>query len=384
MNQTARDRLGQLHHIVSTDGFIAGVSAVAQLALRTLLPQPYGMRTAERIYLVEAWSRNRRKSSLPLSTQVEVYRKGFTEELYYQYGFDRRTDWTEYLTEYARRCAKSINDRPEVLENKELFHEFLHEKGYGEYLPTTFGFIENGTFEGENDHTLQEVVEREGKIVCKEVIGGGGSDVYIGEWADDGLILSGKYGTRHDGHSKLSEFTRAIVTEYCSQASYLDEIYPGSANTIRILTMNPVGEEPFIAAASHRFGSKATGELDNFAVGGLATDIDIETGTLSSAASFSWDEHITWHETHPDTGAQIEGVVVPEWTTITETICQIARSLPEVRHVGWDVLVTAPGEFVFVEGNHYPNPHIFQIHEPLLRDTRVKAFYRENNIPIPQ
>jgi hypothetical protein len=68
-------------------------------------------------------------------------------------------------------------------------------------------------------------------------------------------------------------------------------------------------------------GKKA---VDNIAAGGFAAAIDIDTGRLSSGIQ----RHVNRpaHATHPVTGAQIEGVVLPMWSE-ARTLCERAAGL---------------------------------------------------------
>lgn len=73
-----------------------------------------------------------------------------------------------------------------------------------------------------------------------------------------------------------------VVTEYVEQAGYAAEIYPESANMLRIHTMiDPETDEACIPGAFHRFGSSEIGHVDNWSAGGLSAGFDPETGSCS-------------------------------------------------------------------------------------------------------
>ena len=55
-------------------------------------------------------------------------------------------------------------------------------------------------------------------------------------------------------------------------------------------------------------------------------------------------------ETHTETGYRIADFQLPMMTEVVDLITQVALVIPEVRYVGWDVVVTADGP-VLVEGN---------------------------------
>ena len=75
------------------------------------------------------------------------------------------------------------------------------------------------------------------------------------------------------------EFASPLVRQH----PYAAAIFPGSANTIRLLTAwDYERSDVFVAAAAHRFGSARSGVVDNWSAGGIGAGVDIETGRLGS------------------------------------------------------------------------------------------------------
>ena len=81
-------------------------------------------------------------------------------------------------------------------------------------------------------------------------------------------------------------------------------------------------------------------------------------------------------EKHPDTGAQIEGTVVPNWKSVKETMLELATLLPFPGLVGWDVALTDSG-LVIVEANTGPGLDIHQCHGSLRETPDQVAFWKE-------
>ena len=116
--------------------------------------------------------------------------------------------------------------------------------------------------------------------------------------------------------------------------------------------------------------------LDNWSRGGLSAEVNRDTGRLSSGARWSSSAgDVRWYETHPDTGARIEGVKVPYWPAVRETIVGMVRDFPFLPRTGWDVVVTGDNEFVVLEINAHPGIKTLQVHRSQLRDPRVRRFY---------
>jgi hypothetical protein len=145
---------------------------------------------------------------------------------------------------------------------------------------------------------------------------------------------------------------------------------------MRLLTLWTPGERaPFIAAASQRIGASDTAPTDNFTSGGMAAMIDLETGVLGYArrrTPSGRPERLTHHH---ETGARVEGVRLPSWDRIRETVLSAAALLGVARYVGWDVMMDAAGIPVIIEGNAKPGVHILQIDGGLLKHRDVRKFY---------
>jgi hypothetical protein len=167
-----------------------------------------------------------------------------------------------------------------------------------------------------------------------------------------------------------------LVSEFVVQAPYATNIYPKSVNTVRVLTMiDPITQEPFIAAAAHRIGNDYSYPVDNCGRGGFTARIDIETGCLGKAVSVKrFTKELEWHSHHPDSGQLIEGVFVPAWTELKKTVLQMADAMPFSPYLGWDIVITEDS-FSVLEANDGPDLKLHQVHKPLLLDERVKQFY---------
>ncbi len=171
-----------------------------------------------------------------------------------------------------------------------------------------------------------------------------------------------------------------FATPRVHQHSYSASIFPGSANTIRVLTaFDYERDDVFVAAAAHRFGSVRGGIVDNWSAGGLGAGIDMETGRLGSGIRMArFDRARTRWSHHPDTGAQIEGVAIPRFSELCEDLLRIARRFPR-RYVGWDIIMTQDS-WVFLEANRLPDVSIFQTYRPLLLDRRMRTFFEREGV----
>jgi hypothetical protein len=123
---------------------------------------------------------------------------------------------------------------------------------------------------------------------------------------------------------------------------------PGALCTVRVVTAWTGGTPPVaIVYGSMRF-PRLGAIVDNFAAGGLAAEFDPADGRLAWAGAHGLDAKAL--DRHPDTGARIAGVVIPEWDRITALALRAHTPLPDVALIGWDVAFCG-SEPLLVEAN---------------------------------
>jgi len=186
---------------------------------------------------------------------------------------------------------------------------------------------------------------------------------------------------RHHGTVRapygLSEcFERlTLVERKGEQAPFWHDLFPDTVNTIRLLTLWREGDRaPFLARATQKIGTSASVPADNFARGGLAAAIDVDTGRMSAArAKYDVTKRIP---RHPETGATIEGAYLPGWRELCDEVLRITSAFPGDCFVGWDVFRDAAGRTVVIEANGgTTGVQILQMEAGLLREPRIRQFY---------
>ena len=155
--------------------------------------------------------------------------------------------------------------------------------------------------------------------------------------------------------------------------SNLKKIYPKSVDSVRIMVVNTPGNNPEILQTYLRIGSSKTGFTDNIGYGGICAMINMENGTLYAAETLV--DHVYYPcERHPDTGVVIEGEKIPNWTMICDIVKKIARLIPEVEYMGFDVAVTEDGLKVMEINIHQ------DLHKVGLYSDDIKQFFKKKII----
>lgn len=137
-------------------------------------------------------------------------------------------------------------------------------------------------------------------------------------------------------------------------------IYPGSINTVRMVTIRGRSGRVYLVTAMFRIGNGKF--VDNFNSGGMVAPMDPETGTVIDRAL---DKQKNLYENHPATGTPIKGFAFPDWAAARAMVERAAQVVPEMGYVGWDVCFTPEGPCL-VEGNQFPGHDIYQlpVHTP--------------------
>lgn len=192
---------------------------------------------------------------------------------------------------------------------------------------------------------LKALGEKEGALVVKPPDGTHGDGVEllstagIADWEGLYKSLTGKGQTLCEG----------VIPQH----EGMDRLWPGSINTVRVVTIL-AGGEAHVVATYLRVGSGPR-PVDNFNSGGMVTPVDKDTGVVQAPAR---DKAGTLYENHPGTGVAFVGFRIPLWDQIMDLVRKAAPVVPQVRYVGWDVAVTPDGPEL-VEGNCYPGHDIY-------------------------
>lgn len=330
-----------------------------------------------------------RRDEVPWRHRLRAYVHGLTTETYVLYGLQNRSPETIalYVNDFDRIIKPGrINGWfKHVLQDKLVFAASLAYFGFNN-VPEVFGTIFHGRVTWRDrpigDRPLVELLSREHRLVLKPIRGEGGGGVFLVQQESGVTLLNGKPISQAQLEARITRLDAYLIQRAIHQASYSDRIFPSSVNTIRIVTMCDAHTGlPFIAAAVHRFGTKQSMPVDNVDKGGLSAHIDVETGRLGRASSYlSKGAKMTWHETHPDTGAALAGVTIPRWEAIKGEVLAIAGQFPQLPIIGWDAVLDSGHQLVLLEGNVKPALRILQMHGPLLADPRVRYFYRLHGV----
>ena len=161
-----------------------------------------------------------------------------------------------------------------------------------------------------------------------------------------------------------------LLEESIVQHPALAQIHPASVNSLRVVTLNYNGEV-YIPYACLKAGNN-NAVVDNVGPGGVTSRVDRETGICSKYLANEYGEVVT---KHPLTGFDFEGFKVPYWEEVKKLATEVAKEVPQLGLVGWDIYVGPNGPGI-IEGNNYPGYDFDQIPEDFPDKIGTWAFYK--------
>ena len=315
-----------------------------------------------------------------VSKALWCFTNGFFTKNYILYGLDKN-DHKFYVSDFQENIKIGlINKYTQPINNKLIFTELLSSVIS---MPDVKGVIEAGKFVqyGKNScASFASLVDymRSGKgIILKPIEGDGGEGIFLCRYESDLIEWNQSLINEEEFLKRLSKLNYYFISDLVQQHEYSNSIYAKSVNTIRIITMkDPSTGEPFIAVAAHRIGNDYSSPVDNCAKGGFTSAVNLQTGTLGKAVKTYFDGATPqWFSHHPDSGAKIEGTQIPNWDFVKTTIIELAKNFSFLEYTGWDVVLLQDATITVLEANDGADLKLHQVHEPLLKNQRIKDFY---------
>lgn len=281
--------------------------------------------------------------------------RGFTHNCYFDYElYNKEPDVRDtFLNEgYRSRVYAACNNKRD---GRKYLDKALFNKTFRAHVKRDWILASKVSY----DEFLM-FIEKHEKFFAKPVRGTGGQGARVIDRSSD---------TYENLYTCCKE-ENLILEEVIKQHPALAEFNSSTVNTVRVNTLWCADDVVRVVLTVARFG-RAGNAVDNFHGGGVGAIVDIDTGIIITEAQNRV------HQTtavHPDSGKSIIGFQYPKWEEIKEAVCKAARKTPNIRHVGWDVTVTADGKIEFVEGNSRPNFDVLQSPDQLGRRFRYTPY----------
>jgi hypothetical protein len=131
----------------------------------------------------------------------------------------------------------------------------------------------------------------------------------------------------------------------------LQDLCGAALSSMRIMSIRAPDGGIEVLFAVFKISGPGGSVVDNFHAGGFVCKVDMETGELGAATDWGIKQPGRWLETHPATGAQIAGRVLPLWRETVEVVRRGHLAFADRVAVAWDVSITDDGPRI-IEGNN--------------------------------
>lgn len=237
-----------------------------------------------------------------------------------------------------------------LLENKIVFYRYMKGLGKIAIMPETLGYLTRDHFLLPDETTknpFSAILQIESECFVKEATGYCGQNIFMYKNENEQVFINGK-------ESQLSQvrdliLDTSIVQKKVEQHPDLQVIYPGSLNTMRIITCNK-GSEYKIYSTILRTG-RGGSFIDNTSAGNIMIGVNKESGNLEKYAWSLTSIRDMYMTSHPDTGFRFEGHTLPFFSHAKNLCLDLHSYFPAFFLLGWDVAFTSNGP-VIIECNN--------------------------------
>ena len=244
--------------------------------------------------------------------------------------------------------------------NKYLAHKMLENTGvrksnlYCYYQPEAT-YIASDESAGDIQNVLRILKSKNlNSCVIKTTESSHGDNVWVIKAID--YVEDDAAMTRFDGQViKLSDVLgkdALIFESVVRQTKQFASFNESSVNTVRFMTtLWPDGSAKIIATFI-KIG-RAGKCVDNAGGGGnVDVCVDTETGEIKYAIQYDGWRNIKDIDRHPDSGNQLNGVIIENWDAIKSEVIKFQQAFPYCKAAGWDIAITDEGPVV-IEVNDF-------------------------------
>ncbi|MCR4966166.1 MAG: hypothetical protein K6A41_11010 [Bacteroidales bacterium] len=297
---------------------------------------------------------------------IELHnRKGITREEYYDFEFEKQS-------KEFRESFLGLNEQRLYLDllnpikyyslarNKFMAHKMLENTGvrkselYCYYQPV--GNVYDSDEIAGNLSDVCRILKKKNvkECVIKTTESSHGDNVWViksMEYLEQDVMM-----TRFDDvQLKLSDVLKndALIFEsVVRQTAQFAGFNASSVNTVRFMTTLWPDGSARVIATWFKVG-RAGKCVDNAGSGGnVDAAIDVETGMIYNVVEFDGWRKTKEIDCHPDSGSQLNGVVIENWQAVKEEVKKFQQAFPYCKAAGWDIAITDEGPVV-IEVNDF-------------------------------
>lgn len=309
-------------------------------------------------YYPEMPSRPKWKNFLYQVGQIMKY--GRKNDYFYMYGLDvksdqERAEYVNFKQFFDRICYLNVdsnrNNSTCILRNKLYFDIFA--KGIGVKTPKIRAYYSQGQLYIWDGKFIKKPFSEisnfpDTELFCKETDGECGAGIFIlkinkGELSANGKIVS------PDQLEQMITGAEYLFQEIVQQHPKMSELYSGSINTIRLVTVRSLKDNQLhLMPSILRIGANGS-FVDNTSQGGIAVGFNLDTGQLNRFG-FQKPQFGFKSEVHPNSGVRFSEFFIPQIKEAEQMALHFHSMLKDLQSIGWDIAIGPDGP-IFIEGN---------------------------------
>ena len=321
-------------------------------------------------------------SRLSATKKIWALKRGFYPYRIAQYGLTEE-NYKQCLSDREYKRLYPINNRYKIWIDDKLTMKYML-KPFDEFMPRYYYHLLKDRachimrlMDCPNDcaDTYEDILKLlmdVGSLAVKPTAGTYGIGFCKLDYKNGKYYLNGNALSEEEMVGFFKKLENHIITELVQMHETIANLNPTSLNTIRVMLINENGNNPVIPSAFMRIGTKASGNVDNTAQGGMFCKVDVETGRFYDGEKIN-NHIISPSPIHPDTGATVEGII-PHWETVKQKLTEIAKYIPQLEWMGFDIAITENG-FNIIEINSHQGLHRYHTYPQEVKDyfTRKSA-----------
>ena len=320
-------------------------------------------------------------SGVTLRNKLWAYKRGFLSERISCYSLND-TNYTAHLPDLEYWRMHPINGRyGKWIDDKLTMRYILNP--YANYLPRYYYQLQNGRVlplidcrqspaATDSLDSILALLQKRGFLALKPLAASGGRGFCKLSFCDDHFCLNEKQVSRDQMRDFLRNLENYIVTEYITSHPAIRTVYDVTPNTLRLMVIHDEQNGPRITGAFMRFGIKETGMIDNAGAGAVYCGVTLSEGQMFSPKR-DVDGRIIDVEVHPDTGVPIAGRL-PHWDLVSSKTIEIACAFPQIRYMGFDIIIT-DSAFKIIEINSHQSLRHIEPYYPVMQDEYCRHFF---------
>lgn len=323
--------------------------------------------------------------SVSWKQKLWAYRKGFLSSNIARYGLseenykDFMPDFDYYkLHPINGQFSKWIDDKMTVKYILSPFNEYLPEYYFEIHKNKVIKLMDSPRKYDSNINSVVNLLESKGALAIKLISGSKGEGFYKVSYNNNKFYINDNVISDVEFNKFLLSLDGYLVTEYIMAHQNIRAVYPNTPNALRVGVLNNNGTAK-VFGAFIRYGTEKSGMIEHAYAGGVFSGVNIIDGSQFNPKQYQGEKTIDVSR-HPDTGAIIKGKV-PHWELIKEVIEKIGSYVPQLKYMGFDIIITDNG-FKILEINSHQSLVNMQVYYPIKKDKEIMGFFnkiRKNN-----